>query len=31
VAVGQLPVVGFLVRSGFVSCRPGRGRRVSEV
>ena len=30
-AVGQLAVFGFLVRSGFVSCRPGRGRRVSEV
>jgi len=30
VAVGQLPVFGFLVRSGLVSCRPGRGRRVSD-
>jgi len=31
VAVGQLPVFGFLVRSGFVSCCPCRGRRISEV
>jgi len=29
VAVGQLPVFGFLVRSGFLSCRPSRGCRVS--
>ena len=28
VAVGQLPVFGFFVRSGFVSCRPGRGRQL---
>jgi len=31
VAVGQLPLFGFLLRSGLVSCRPSRGCRVSEV
>jgi len=31
VAIGQLPIIGFLVRSGFVSCHPCRGRCVSEV